>query len=191
MIRTYLKTAFRRIIRNKTYSLINMTGLATGIAVCLLLFLVIQYHTSFDQFHSKKDRIYRLLTEFHHADSKTVFYSHGVPFGMAQGVRTAFPQVAQVAPLYATHNDQLVIPGNGGGGARKFKEVNGVFYTEPSFFKLFDLPLLEGSYESLQNPGNVLLSKETAEKYFGRWKDAMGKIIRLNNTDVLRVSGVL
>ena len=191
MIKTYLKTAFRKIVRNKTYSIINMTGLATGIAVCLLIFMVIQYHSSFDEFHAKKDRIFRLLTEFHHKDSKTVFYSHGIPFAMPQGVRTAFPQVEQVAPLYSTHNDQVVIPGSGVEADRKFKEENGVFYTEPSFFKLFDFPLLAGSYGSLQDPGNVLLSKETAEKYFGSWREAMGRIIRLNNTAILRVSGVL
>ena len=191
MFKNYLKTAWRNLTRNRAYSFINIAGLAMGIAVCMVIFMIIQYQTSFDNFHKNKDRIYRLLTEFHHADSKDIFYGHGVPFGMPRGIQSAFPQVEQIAPLFATHNDQFVIEGNNNAAVKKFKEQDGVFYTEPSFFKIFNFPLLSGSYESLNDPNNVLLSKETAEKYFGDWKNATGKTIRLNNDIVLKVSGVL
>jgi ABC-type antimicrobial peptide transport system permease subunit len=131
------------------------------------------------------------MTEFHHADSKNIFYGKGIPFGMPRGIRSAFPQVEQVAPLYASRNDQLVIPESSHAPSKKFKEETGVFFAEPSFFRVFDFPLLAGSYASLSNPGNVLLSKETAEKYFGNWNNAIGKTIRMNNDIVLSVSGVL
>ena len=61
MIKNYFKTAFRNLLRNKSYAAINITGLAVGISACLLIFLVIQFETSFDTFHKKKDRIHRVV----------------------------------------------------------------------------------------------------------------------------------
>ena len=74
---------------------------------------------------------------------------------------------------------------------KKIKEENGIFYTTPAFFKIFDFPLLSGSYASLKNPNNAILSKDAAEKYFGSWENAIGKTLKLNNTDVIKVSGIL
>jgi hypothetical protein len=193
MFKNYFKTAFRNITRNRTYTFINIAGLAVGIAVCIIIFIIIQFQTSFENFHSKKDRIYRVLTEYHHSDAPDIFYGKGVPYPMPSGLKTAFPQIEQVASVYADHNDQLMILDDNGTPVKKFKEENGVFFTEPSFFNIFDFPLLAGSYSSLKDPNNVLLTKETAEKYFGDWKSAMGKTIKLKSysTDVLKVSGIL
>ncbi|MEO5890121.1 MAG: ABC transporter permease [Ferruginibacter sp.] len=198
MFKNYFKIAFRSLIRNRNYTVINIAGLAVGIAVCMMIFIIIQYQTSFDEFHSKKDRIYRVLTEYHAGASSTV-YGKDVPFPMPVGLKTAFPQIEQVAPIFASQNDQLLIPGNNGTTEKTFKERRGVFFTEPSFFKIFDFPLLAGSYASLKDPNNVLLTKETAELYFGDWKTAMGKTIKLeaggyifeHGTEVLKVSGIL
>jgi ABC-type antimicrobial peptide transport system permease subunit len=199
MFKNYLKTAFRSLIRNRNYTIINIAGLAVGIAVCMMIFIIIQFQTSFDGFHSKKDRIYRVLTEYHPADAATISYGKDVPFPMPRGLKTTFPQIEQVAPIFASHDDKLLIPDDNGTVVKQFKENQGVFFTEPSFFKMFDFPLLAGSYESLKEPNNVLLTKETAEKYFGDWKTAMGKTIKLqvggyifeHGTDILKVSGIL
>ena len=198
MLRNYFKTAFRGLTRNRNYAIINIAGLAVGIAVCMMIFIIIQFQTSFDDFHSKKDRIYRVLSEYHPADAAEVFYKD-VPFAMPTGLKSAFPQLEQVASVYESHNDQLLIPDNNGKTIKAFKEDKGVFFTEPSFFKMFDFPLLAGSYASLQDPDNVLLTKEMAEKYFGDWKTAMGKTIKLeeggfmfeHGTETLKVSGIL
>ncbi|MDB5285378.1 MAG: macrolide transporter ATP-binding/permease protein, partial [Mucilaginibacter sp.] len=200
MISNYLKIAWRSLTRNKSYAAINVTGLAVGIAVCLMIFIIIQYQTSFDDFHSKKDRIYRVLTEYHHADAANIVYGKDVPFPMPTGLKTAFPQIVeQVAPIFASQNDQLLILDNNGTTVKTFKEQRGIFFTEPSFFKIFDFPLLAGSYASLKDPNNVLLTKEIAEKYFGDWKTAIGKTIKLeaggyifeHGTEILKVSGIL
>jgi len=199
MFRNYLKIARRSLLRNKSYTVINVTGLAVGIAVCMVIFIIIQYQTSFDIFHSKKDRIYRVLTEYHSAESGNVSYGKAVPFPMPLGLKTAFPQIEQVAPIFVSHDDQLMIIDNNGNTEKNFKEQHGVFYMSPSFFKIFDFPLLAGSYESLKDPNNVFLTKEIAEKYFGNWKTAMGRTIKLemggymfeHGTDVLKVSGIL
>src|SRR5690348_13411650 len=179
MFKNYLKTAFRSLTRNRNYTIINIAGLAVGIAVCMIIFMIIQFQTSFDNFHSKKDRIYRVLTETHHADAGNITYAKNVPFLIPEGLKTSFPQLQQVAPVYASHNDELQVLDGNGTPVRNFKEQSGVFYTSPAFFKIFDFPLLAGSYESLKDPNNVLLTKEIAEKYFGDWKTAVGKTIKL------------
>jgi putative ABC transport system permease protein len=199
MFKNYFKIARRNLARNKSYAAINITGLAVGIAVCMVIFIIIRFQTSFDNFHPKKDRTYRVLTEYHHADAANVFYGKEVAFPMPLGLKTAFPQIEQVAAVYESHDDEVLIPGNNGTPITEFKEQRGVFFTEPSFFKIFDFPLLTGSYASLRDPNNVLLTKETAEKYFGDWKTALGKTIQLkaggfmfeHGVEVLTVSGIL
>ncbi|WP_121355018.1 ABC transporter permease [Flavisolibacter nicotianae] len=179
MFKNYFKTAFRSLTRNRNYTLINIAGLAVGIAVCMVIFMIIQFQTSFDNFHTHKDRICRVLTESHHANAGTVSYGKNVPFPMPQGLKAAFPQLEQVAPVYASHNDELQVLDDNGTPVKNFKEGSGVFYTSPSFFRIFNFPLLAGSYASLNDPNNVLLTKEIAETYFGNWKTAVGKTIKL------------
>lgn len=203
MFKNYFKTAFRSLVRNRNYTIINIAGLAVGIAVCMMIFIIIQFQTSFDTFHSKKDRVYRVLTESRHADAGTVSYQKNVPFQMPEGLKTAFPHLEQVAPVYASHNDELQVVDADGTSLKNFKEQSGVFYTSPAFFKMFNFPLLAGSYESLKDPNNVLLTKEIAETYFGDWKNAMGKTIKITGyysmgaglfqfpANALKVSGIL
>jgi putative ABC transport system permease protein len=198
MFKNYFKIARRNLLRNKSYAAINITGLAVGIAVCMVIFIIIQFQTSFDTFHSKKDRIYRVLTEYHNADA-AISYGQDVPLPMPRGLKTSFPQIEQVAPIFASHDDDVVIVDNNGTPVKTFKEQKGVFFTEPSFFKIFDFPLLAGSYASLKDPNNVFLTKEIAEKYFGDWKTAIGKTIKIkvggyifeHGTESLKVSGIL
>ncbi|MDQ6763705.1 MAG: ABC transporter permease, partial [Bacteroidota bacterium] len=203
MFKNYFKTAFRSLTRNRSYTIINIAGLAVGIAVCMMIFIIIQYQTSFDNFHPKKDRVYRVLTESHHADAGTISYAKNVPFPMPENLKTAFPQLEQIAPVYASHNDELQVLDDNGTPVKIFKEQSGVFYTSPSFFSMFNFPLLAGSYKSLKDPNNVLLTKEIAENYFGDWKTAPGKTIKIQGyysmgaglfqfpATALKVSGIL
>ena len=191
MIKNYFRISLRNLKRNSVSAVINILGLATGIAVCLLIFMVIGYETSFDNFHKKQDRIYRVLTEYHHADSKDIFYGKGVPFGVPASLQSSLKQLEEVVPVWADHNDQLLISKGTNESLKKIKEENGVFYTTPEFFKIFDFPLLSGSYSSLKDPNNAILCKDAAVKYFGNWQEAMGKTLKLNNTDVLKVSGIM
>ena len=203
MFKNHFKTAFRSLIRNRNYTIINIAGLAVGIAVCMMIFIIIQFHTSFDAFHAKRDRIYRVLTDYHRADAATAAYSKGVPFPLPTALKTAFSQLEQVAPVYASHHDGLQVLDDKGTSVKNFKEQSGVFYTTPSFFNIFDFPLLAGSYASLKDPANVLLTKEIAQTYFGDWKGAMGRTIKLTGSyrigaglfqsgpTVLKVTGIL
>jgi putative ABC transport system permease protein len=191
MLKNYFRISLRNLKRNKGYTIINILGLSMGIAICLLIFLVISFESGFDQFHKNKNRIYRILTEYHHADSKEIFYGRGVPFAFPNAIKSSFKQVEETAPVLADNDVQMNIPGANNKASKKFKEERGVFYVTPAFFKIFDFPLMSGSYESLADPDNALVTKSIAEKYFGDWKDAIGKTIRLNNSYTVKVNGVL
>ncbi len=191
MLKNYFKTAFRNLVRRRNYTIINIAGLAAGIAICLVLFLVIRYEMSFDNYHQKKDRIYRVLTEYHHADSPDIFYGRGVPAPMPAALKTNFPQAEKVAVIYSEGNDQIQVLDDNGQPIKKFKEEQGVFFTEPSLFDIFDFKWLAGSPASLNNLNSAVLTKTIAEKYFGDWQFAMGKTIKWNNQDPLKVTGIL
>ena len=189
MIKNYFKTAFRNLWRNKNFTVINIAGLAVGIAVCLCIFLVIQFELSFDNFHANKDRIYRVITEQQNADGPRP--TEGVPFPLPKALHNDFPSMVST-PVYSGRDDQIIIADEANGQTvKKIKEEKGVFFAEPSLFKIFDYPLLAGEYASLKDPNTALLSKATAEKYFGDWQKAMGKTIKRNNKQLLKITGIL
>ena len=140
MFKNYFKTTFRNLIRNKNYTLINIAGLAAGIAVCIMIFIIIQFELSFDNFHSKKDRIYRVITEYHHADAPDIFYGPGVPQPLPFALRRDFPEVEKVAPNESFNDGQILVLNENGQTAKKFKEKTGIFFTDPSFFGILDFP---------------------------------------------------
>ena len=183
MIKNYFKTAFRNLTRRKNYAIINIAGLAAGIAICLVMFMIIRYEMSFDDYHKKKDRIYRVLTEYHHADAPDIFYGKGVPSPLPAALKTNFPQAEKIAAVYSERNDQIQVLDDNGSVIKKFKEESGVFFTEPSLFDIFDFKWLAGNASSLKNPNSVVLTKTIAEKYFGDWEFAMGKLIKWSNND--------
>ncbi len=187
MFKNYFKTAFRNLKRNKSYAFINTLGLTVGIASCLLLFMVIRFETSFDNFHPKKNSIYRVCTEFHNQDGVT--YSAGVSFPVGPSIRIDFPQIKEVASMLNRGGQVTVNNGNSNGN--KFNEDN-IYFAEPELFSMFHFEWLNGDAKtSLKNPGNAVLTQATADKYFGNWKDALGKTITLNNKDSYIITGIL
>ena len=187
MFKNYFKTAFRNLKRNKSYALINTLGLTVGIASCLLLFLVIRFERSFDNFHPKKNSIYRVCTEFHNEEG--VSYHDGVSFPVAKAIRIDFPQIREVVSIF-NRGAQVTI-NNGDKQTNKFIEDN-IYYADPEFFSMFHFEWLNGDAKtSLKNPNNAVLTQATAEKYFGNWKDALGKTITLANKTPFIVSGIM
>ena len=155
MLKNYFKSAFRSLGRNRNYTIINITGLAVGIAVCMMIFIIIRFQTSFDQFHTKKDRIYRVVMEYHFPNSEKIAYWKDVPFSMPGALKTSFPQLEQVAPVYESHNDQILMTGDNG-TMKAFKEEQGVFFTDASFFKMFDFQAIKAA---VANPVTSLRSE--------------------------------
>ncbi len=188
MFKNYFKTAFRNLSRHKSNSFINIAGLVVGFAAFLLIFLVIRYEQSFDDFHTSKNNIYRVVRIGKNLVNRE--YRTGVPFPVTPALRNELPQLKNAAAIFGNNNMQVDVKGTDGSVLKKFKEAN-VFVAEPQFFKIFDFSLAEGnSNNAISEPNTALLTKDIASKYFGDWKDAMGKTINLFGFD-FKVTGIL
>ena len=152
MLKNYIITTLRNIRRNKIYAIINTLGLTVGISACLLLFLVIQFETSFDNFHPKKNSIYRVCTAFHNQDGTS--YDDGISFPVAKGLRLDYPQITEVASIFSNGGQITVDQPNQ--QSKKFIE-NNFYYAEPEFFNMFHFEWLQGSPKtSLNDPNSAV-----------------------------------
>lgn len=174
----FFKTTFRSLRKNKSFSLINIAGLGVGIAASLLIFLVIYHEMSYDSYHQKKDRIFRVVTEKKSRSNGAIEeYHRGVPnplpFAMQQDL-TSLEKVAVVTGLGGT---QIYVPGKGLADEKRFKENEGLFFTTPGIFEIFDYNWLAGNAAGLTAPNTGVIAQSMAEKYFGSVDAAMGKTI--------------
>ncbi|NRF40838.1 ABC transporter permease [Pedobacter foliorum] len=186
MFKLNLKIALRNLWKHKAYTFINITGLAIGMASCILIFIFIRYQLSFDDQFVNKDRIYRVVSNWESKGS--VDASQGVPVPLSKAVRNDMPQFEKVAAIQSTGGVVLV---RDEAGRTTFKEDTRIFYTQPEFFDIFDLTWLAGTSSiALTQPNSVVLSQDKATKYFGDWRKAMGKTIRFRNQMDLKVTGI-
>ncbi len=191
MLKNHLKAAWQNVRSHRSYVAINTLGLAVGIAACLLIFLLVQYETSFDNFHQNKERIYRVVaaTRTKHG----MHYSPGSAFPAAEALRIDYPQLEQVARIFGRDNQQITLLNDRTDAPqKKFKE--NVFFAEPAFFDIFNFPLLAGDPKTaLSEINTAVITQEMAEKYFGDWHEAIGKFIKYNNDKdkVCRITGIL
>lgn len=184
-----MKTAWQKLRSHKSYVAINTLGLAVGIAASLLIFILVQYETSFDDFHKNKDRIYRVVSATKTQDG--INYSTASAFPVAEGLRIDYPQLEHVARIYARRNKQVTILNDQNNTPqKKFKE--NVLFAEAEFFDIFNFPFLAGDPKTaLAGSNAAVITQEIAEKYFGDWHTAIGKFIKYDNDKVCKVTGIL
>src|SRR5690242_16738695 len=188
MFKNYFRTALKNLQRHKSNSIINIAGLMVGFAAFLLIFLVVQYEESFDDFHANKNEIYRVVRIGRNQRENE--YRCGVPFPVTQGLRIDLPQLKNVAAIFSDNNVQVNITAADGSIQKKFKEKY-VFSAEPQFFQMFNFPLVAGNINTaLKDVNTVLLTKDVASKYFGDWHSAMNKTISLYGLS-MKVTGIL
>lgn len=186
MFRLNLKIAWRNLWKHKGYTLINILGLSIGMASCILIFIFINFHLSFDKGYKNEDRIYRFTTDWNYISFQD--YTQGVPIPLAAAARNEFPDLEKVGAIF---KDAGVIQIKDKNGSDLFKSEEEVYYTEPQFFEIFDIPWLSGKpTEALSQPNTVALSEKMAKRYFGSVENAMGKSIFLGLNNVLKVTGV-
>src|SRR5258705_12288140 len=118
MFRSYLKSGLRNMDRNRTYSAVNIVGLAVGISAAILIFLVVQYELSFDNFHKNKDRIYRLVS-VPYQEGTGFAAKAAVPLPVAEGLRTDYPQLEKVAAVFG-RDAQITVGGERQQPEKKF-----------------------------------------------------------------------
>lgn len=188
MFKNYLATALRNLGRNKSYAAINIFGLALGITCSLVIFLVVKFELSFDAFHARKDQIYRINTHvvFNGQDNALP----NVPFPFIEAMRKDIPQLEEATMINYVGGGMVSIARDGQEPVR-YQEENGIAYVEPRFFTMFDYTWLHGNPQSsLTEPRSVVLTETQAIKYFND-KAPIGKVLRLNNTYDLKVTGIL
>lgn len=179
---TYFKTAWRNLQGNKTYSLINITGLAVSLAACILLLLWVQDELSYDQFHVKADRIYKASAAFRKGDKQDIWTT---PAALATHGKQQVPEIEDACRVTDFRSISKLQYGN-----KKFFDLH-CGLADHSFFSMFSFDLLEGNKKN-PFPDNlsVVLSESTARKFFGN-EDPIGKTIRGNEKEHFHVTGIM
>ncbi|MFC2128965.1 ABC transporter permease, partial [Bacteroidota bacterium] len=182
MIKNYIKVALRNLIRNLGFSIINILGLAIGIACTVLIFLFVNFELSFDKFHEKSDRIYRIGLEA--LIGNTEIRQLGTSAPIAAALYDEYPEIEAVCRFleYGSFTTKYE--------EKEFIEER-VLLIDSTFFKIFSFPLLKGKAETaLSSPFQCVLTESLAEKYFGS-EDPLNKIITFNDTIDFTVSGII
>jgi putative ABC transport system permease protein len=182
MLKNYLKIALRNFRRQKAFSLINISGLAIGMACCLLLMLFIRYELSFDRYHENAKNIYRAAIK-HSPSLMGTQMLNVTPGILAPFLRKECPEVVNATKIKS-----------GGGmiqyGDKQFDDDR-FFFADPEFLSVFTFPLIKGNKKTvLKDPYSVLLTQDTVKKYFGG-ENPLGKVLFVDNKHEYTVKGVL
>lgn len=190
MIKTYFKTAFRNLLRNRKHATLNILGLGVAMAACIIVFLVIQYENSYDKHLANYKNIYQVVSKYKDSDGE--HFSNGIPFPAIKFLRKDYPQY-QFGELMQNYGVQVTVKSNGSNGDnKKFREETGVFWSDPELLKIFEVKFLAGNADALKDVNSVVINQSTAEKYFGNWKQAIGKSINMDNAaQDLQVAAVI
>ena len=180
MLKNYLKITWRNLLRHKAFSIINIVGLAIGMASAALILLWVQNEMSYDQFHENKDRLYSVY-------NKSVFNGNlwcweTTPKVMAKTLKSEYPQIEETARtsentfLFTVGDKRLTVPG---------------YFTDPGFLTMFSLPLVNGNKTSaLNNIHSIVITQKLSKKLFGD-DNAMGKTIKIDSNAYFTVTGVM
>ena len=183
MFHNYLSVALRNLRRHPAYSLINIAGLAIGMATCILILLYIQDELSYDRYHPHADRVYRIVDDIE-SGGQTV-QTAGSPTGWGPALKRDFPEIELVVRLRGTESAWLVDLGNTIYYERK------VIWAGSDLFEMFSIPLAAGDQSvALAEPYSMVISEDLAFKYFGD-EEAIGKAVNLDNRWDFTVTGVM
>jgi putative ABC transport system permease protein len=186
MLRNYIVITFRNLVKNPTYSFINIAGLSIGITCSLLILLWVFDELSYDRFIPKADRLYQVWVNATFDGKVNTWNS--LPLPTYEGLK---PEHSHIANTAATDwgGDHLFTVDAGGPGEKRIRKR--AFYASEEFLTMFEFPLVKGNAaQVLAEPYTIVISESTAKALFGE-VDPIGKMIRLDNRDELKVSGVL
>jgi putative ABC transport system permease protein len=182
MIKNLLRIAIRNFKKDKWYSVLNVLGLTIGITFSLFLIFYISDELSFDRYHEKGDRIYRINSYIHEKDKNTDWTLTQLPLGPQ--LRKDYPQVEEMTRFVSRERTLFK------NGDNNFYETK-IYYADSTVFKVFTYHFLEGNAgTALQAPFDIVITKSLADKYFGKHESAMGKTLR-TVYDVYKVTGVI
>jgi putative ABC transport system permease protein len=181
MLRHYLKIVFRSLKKHKGYSFINISGLAIGMAVCILIMMWVVNELSYDRFHEKADYIYRVTMDL---EAGSTLHTPVTLTAVGPALVRDFPEVLQSTRILPPNRVAVKYED------KMFQETR-VGYAENSIFDIFTLPFVSGDPKTaLEAPYSVVITESMAKKYFGD-EDPLGKILRLNNERDFAITGVV
>ena len=187
MIRNYLKVAFRSIFRNKLTAFINIAGLSLAMACAILIYLFVSDEVSYEKYHSKADRIYRVTRSFHSPEGEVNLHLANVAPPIGPLLKNDFGEIETLA---RTINFGIVVSLEENGQVKMSNDEPEVFLAEPNIFKIFDIEIKSGDpAKSLERPFTIMLSENAAKRYFND-ENIIGKRLRVNNQFDLEVTGV-
>jgi putative ABC transport system permease protein len=181
MLKNYLKIALRNLLRHKVYTLINIGGLAVGMATCLLISLYVLDEISYDRFNEKADRICRLDMDIKFGGSEKSYAVSPAPAGPA--LLQDYPFIENYVRI--RENSIIIKKGN-----ETISEAD-VAFADSSLFEVFTLPMLYGNpKEALKQPNSVVITERIAKKYFNT-SQVLGKFLTINKTESYKITGVI
>ena len=186
MIRNYVKIAFRNILKQKSYTFLNVAGLSLGMAASLLILQYVKYERSFDTFHDRAADTYRIQYNVYHQNKLNFESAVAVP-AITSFLKKNFPEVEHASKIL--RRSAVMAHVRSSGEEVKFQEED-MFFAEPEFMEMFNYPVISGDPKTgLDGVNKVMVSEETARKYFGN-EDAIGKRIMMNGISPFEVTGV-
>jgi len=181
MFKNFFKIAFRNLFRNKAFSIINISGLAIGIASAVLILLWIQNEISYDRFHANSDRLYEVYSN--NVVNNSIRSLTNTPEIMAPGLKNDAPEIEQASRVSGMQYHILTV------GDKSLKPKGDI--VDAPFLSMFSFPLEKGNMTTaLIDPNSVVLTEQLAKKIFGN-EDAMGKLVKFDNDDNFKVTGIL
>jgi len=185
MLSNFLKVAWRNMMRSKVFSLINVLGLAVGMAACILILLFVRDEMSYDGYHDNSDNIYRVSREFFNRDGESSLHlGHCAP-PYCPLLKEDFGGTILEAVRFRNGYRPLLTFED-----KQFEEER-FFWVDPEVFDIFSWKMISGDpNKALTEPNTLVLTKSAARKYFGD-EDALGKTINYNNQGDLMITGVI
>ncbi len=184
MLKNYFKIAWRGLLRQKSFSLINILGLSIGLTSCLILLAFVKHERSYDQFHSESDKIFRVVQDVNKTN-QWAWTGGGLSAMIRKEFQTDLSEVVMVVPsaVYLKSPDGIAPD-------ESFQEPH-FYFADAGFDQVFDFPLVAGSWQGVfENPNQLVITEEKANKYFGD-ESAIGKVLVSSNGTSYEVKGVL
>ena len=186
MLKNYLKIAIRNLLKRKAFTVINILGLASGMAICLLILLFIHSELGYDDFQVNGDQVYRMVLDRKYPGRSTSYSM--IPPSIGQAVKHEFPEVRESTRLFDISGGQKFFVKIG----EKVFEESRVLSADSNFFRVFTARIIAGdTATALEKQNSVVLSESTAKRYFGSAASALGKSIESDQARHFLITGVV
>ena len=190
MFRNIIRVAFRNLTKHKTHTLINVLGLSVGITSALVIFMILRFDLSFDNYHDDSERIHRLVVDDHTGGEQA--HDPGIPYPLRLSFKEDFPGVEYLTMVDDNALYGLVTIEKDGERVKFMENTRNQAFVMAEYFEIFKYEFLYGDPNKVfENNHSVVLSKGLAEKYFGDHLSAIGQTITLENYSDVKVTGIV